>query len=69
MLARATALRDVIASVPWRAYADRVTPPTREEVLAYLRTGGRAFARDYWTQGLPIFFPDRDFGPWIEEDF
>lgn len=32
LFARATALRTVIAAVPWEAYADRHTPPTLEQV-------------------------------------
>ena len=34
LFARATALRTVIAAVPWEAYADRFTPPTLEQVQA-----------------------------------
>ena len=34
LFARATALRCVIAAVPWEAYADRNTPPTLEQVQA-----------------------------------
>ena len=34
LFARATALRTVIAAVPWEAYADRHTPPTLEQVQA-----------------------------------
>ena len=34
LFARATALRTVIAAVPWEAYADRQTPPTLEQVQA-----------------------------------
>jgi hypothetical protein len=34
LFARATALRYVIAAVPWEAYADRHTPPTLEQVQA-----------------------------------
>ena len=26
--------------------------PTREELIAHLRTAGRRFAREYWTEGL-----------------
>ena len=32
LFARATALRTVIAAVPWEAYSDRHTPPTLEQV-------------------------------------
>ena len=32
--------------------------PTREELIAQLRTAGRRFARDYWTDGIPLFLPD-----------
>jgi hypothetical protein len=34
LFARATALRTVVASVPWEAYEDRSTPPTLEAVQA-----------------------------------
>jgi len=34
LLARATALRYVIAAVPWEAYADRQSPPNLEQVQA-----------------------------------
>ncbi|MFM2078010.1 MAG: hypothetical protein RJA49_1900 [Actinomycetota bacterium] len=34
LLARATALRTVIAAVPWEAYADRQSPPNLEQVQA-----------------------------------
>jgi hypothetical protein len=34
LIARATALRTVIAAVPWEAYADRQSPPTLEQVQA-----------------------------------
>jgi len=34
LFARATALRYVVAAVPWEAYADRHTPPTLEQVQA-----------------------------------
>ena len=33
------------------------TRPTREQLIAHLRTGGKRFAREYWTEGLPLFFP------------
>ena len=36
---------------------------TREDLVKQLRTAGRRFAREYWTEGIPIFFPGRDFGP------
>jgi len=32
LFARATALRTVVASIPWEAYEDRATPPTLEAV-------------------------------------
>ena len=32
--------------------------PTREELIAHLTTAGRRFAREYWIEGIPIFFPD-----------
>lgn len=34
LFARATALRTVVAAVPWEAYVDRLTPPTLEQVQA-----------------------------------
>lgn len=34
LFARATALRYVVAAVPWEAYTDRHTPPTLEQVQA-----------------------------------
>ena len=34
-----------------------VGTPTRDELIAHLRRGGRRFARDYWTEGAPLFFP------------
>ena len=37
--------------------------PTRAELIAHLRTAGRRFAREYWTDGLPLFFPSLDLGP------
>ena len=37
--------------------------PTRETLIKHLQTGGRRFARDYWAEGIPLFFPDSDFGP------
>ena len=37
--------------------------PTRERLIAHLATGGRRFAREYWTEGAPIFFPGAEFGP------
>ena len=36
---------------------------TREALIAHLQTAGRRFARDYWNEGLPIFFPGLDLGP------
>ena len=40
-----------------------VTTPTREALIAHLQTAGRRFAREYWLEGLPIFFPSLDLGP------
>ena len=40
-----------------------VAAPTREQLIEHLRTAGRRFAREYWSEGLPIFFPGKDFGP------
>ena len=45
-----------------------VERPTRAELIAHLRTAGRVFAREYWTEGLPLFFPGQDFGP-LPDDF
>ena len=41
--------------------------PTRDELIAHLRTAGRRFAREYWTEGLPLFFPNADLGPVPDE--
>ena len=41
--------------------------PTRETLIAHLRTAGRRFAREYWTEGLPLFFPGQDLGPVPDE--
>ena len=43
--------------------------PTRERLIAHLRTAGRRFAREYWTDGLPIFFPSvcAELGPVPDE--
>ena len=43
--------------------------PTREELIAHLRTAGRRFAREYWTEGLPLFFPGlrSELGPVPDE--
>ena len=32
-------------------------PPNRDRLIAHLRTAGRRFARDYWTDGMSLFFP------------
>ena len=40
---------------------------TREALIAHLFSAGRRFAREYWTDGLPIFFPTLDLGPVPEE--
>ena len=39
------------------------TKPSREELIAQLKTAGRRFARDYWADGIPLFFPGLDLGP------
>ena len=41
--------------------------PTRDAMIAHLRTAGRRFAREYWTDGLPIFCARFDLGPVPEE--
>ena len=41
--------------------------PTRERLIAHLRTAGRRFAREYWTDGLPLFFEGCDLGPVPDE--
>ena len=41
--------------------------PTRDELIAHLKTAGRRFAREYWTEGLAIFFPDLAPDPLPEE--
>lgn len=43
--------------------------PTRDELVANLRTAGKRFAREYWAEGLPLFFPGRveELGPVPEE--
>jgi hypothetical protein len=42
-----------------------VATPTRAELIAHLTTAGRRFAREYWTDGIPVFFPDfqAELGP------
>ena len=35
-----------------------VAVPTREQLIAHLSTAGRRFAREYWIDGIPLFFPD-----------
>ena len=42
--------------------------PTRAQLIAHLQTAGRRFAREYWLEGLPIFFPGLDLGP-VPDDF
>ena len=39
--------------------------PTRDELIAHLKTAGRRFAREYWTEGIPLFFPalEEELGP------
>ena len=37
--------------------------PSREELIAHLKTAGRRFARDYWAEGLPIFLKGAELGP------
>ena len=41
--------------------------PTRERLIAHLRTAGRRFAREYWADGLPLFFEGCDLGPVPDE--
>ena len=41
--------------------------PSREELIAHLKSAGRRFAREYWADGLPLFFPGIDLGPVPEE--
>ena len=31
--------------------------PTRDDLIGHLRTAGRRFAREYWQDGIPLFFP------------
>ena len=31
--------------------------PTRDALIAHLQTAGRRFAREYWLEGIPVFFP------------
>ena len=42
-------------------------PPTREQLIAHLATAGRRFAREYWAEGLPLFFPGLALGPVPDE--
>ena len=37
--------------------------PTRERLIVHLQTAVRRFAREYWTEGIPLFFSGVDFGP------
>ena len=37
--------------------------PTREQLIAHLQTAGRRFAREYWEEGLPLFFNGAELGP------
>ena len=37
--------------------------PTREQLIVHLQSAGRRFAREYWTEGLPLFFSDLELGP------
>ena len=41
--------------------------PTRERLIAHLRTAGRRFAREYWTEGIPIFWKGAELGPVPDE--
>ena len=36
--------------------------PSRQELIVHLLTAGRRFAREYWSEGAPLFFRERDFG-------
>ena len=49
-----------------------VASPTRAQLIAHLRTGGRRFAREYWIEGLPIFFSASqlaELGPQVPTEF
>ena len=41
--------------------------PTRDQLIAHLRTAGRRFAREYWTEGVPIFWKGAELGPVPDE--
>ena len=42
--------------------------PTREQLIAHLRTAGRRFAREYWAEGLPLFLKKgAELGPVPDE--
>ena len=42
------------------------TKPTHDELIAHLQTAGRRLAREYWTDGKPLFFKE-DLEPVPEE--
>ena len=44
-----------------------LTSPTREQLIIHLRTAGRRFAREYWVEGVPLFFPYLAHGPVPDE--
>ena len=43
--------------------------PTHEQLIENLRTGGKRFAREYWEEGIPLFFPGQEskLGPVPDE--
>ena len=41
--------------------------PSRDELIAHLKTAGRRFAREYWAEGLPIFLKGAELGPVPDE--
>ena len=43
--------------------------PTREELVENLSSGGKRFAREYWEEGVPVFFPGQEskLGPVPDE--
>ena len=42
--------------------------PTREQLIAHLKTAGRRFAREYWAEGLPLFLKKgAELGPVPDE--
>ena len=62
--ARLLAARDRLDRPPSALLASPAL--TREALIEQLRSAGRAFARDYWEHGIPIFFDGRlaaELGP------